>query len=79
MKKFKFLLGSAAFLVAVGGAFASKTINNAPSLQQLYEEIGDDCDPSNCAATNTGPQCDAVYFDDECTDPVGFDTFRPLP
>lgn len=82
MKKFKFLLGSAAFLVAVGGAFASKNASTMMNTDQYYEQIGNTCVPSNCDPNNTTDICEfgTVYEQQlsatQCDIPVLVQTAR---
>ncbi len=70
MKKLRFVLGSAAFLVAVGGAFAGKNIKHSSNLQQFYEEVDSECRPTECSPLNTTNLCDinSIYVDPECNE-----------
>lgn len=83
MKKFKFLLGSAAFLVAVGGAFAGKITEPAPNFQQLYEEVDGECVESACTFIETSNLCTQTVYEErdpgslECNTPITEDTWRP--
>ena len=81
MKKFKFLLGSAAFLVAVGGAFAGKTTHATDVQQSLYEEANGECVESPCQLTPDDILCEQTVYeqrvDGEC-EIIVQPTWRPM-
>lgn len=80
MKKVKIMLGSAAFLVAVVAAFASKNANESSSFVQLYEKDSNgQCIESPCTTAPDAVLCtQTVYFDkNTCQDIVPVSTWRP--
>lgn len=77
MKKMKIMLGSAAFLVAVVAAFASKSDRADTALIQYYwQNPGTGlCETTNCSPLNNGQICDFTVYqqkisDTDCSNPV---------
>jgi len=76
MKKMRIMLGSAAFLVAVAAAFASKNVETATIDDQYYRINGSEqCVETNCDPLNTGELCEFTVYQTktsqtQCDNPV---------